>query len=187
MKKVNWVLLIIFVLMAISLACRLGFQRQSTAEPPVPDAPADMNPQPDSQDDNQLLGNTEAMQFTITQSQLTTILSSKLAQVAGDAVSDLRIILSDGEIKASGRVKQQGITLPINITAEVGVDAAGSPKVNITSASAGIFPVPGDMVAEIEVAINRAFQGELQSMAPNLHIETIVIHDGVMTISGQKN
>jgi hypothetical protein len=56
----------------------------------------------------------------------------------------------------------------------------------VISSSIGPFPVPGELISEVEVLINKAFQDKVQSMAPNLHIQSIVIENGKMTIYGTK-
>jgi hypothetical protein len=44
--------------------------------------------------------------------------------------------------------------------------------------------VPGDLVAEVEALVNKAFQDKVIALAPNMHIDDIVIQNGVMTIYG---
>jgi hypothetical protein len=170
-----------------SPACRLGFQKETTPEPAIPPENTNMNAQSNSLEDNQKPADSSDLQIVITEAQLTTLLFSQLERAAGDAVSGLKISLREGKIEAAGRLNQEGLSLPVKVVVEVAADAAGSPILKVSSANAGIFPVPGGMVTEIEAAINEAFQDELEIMAPNLHIDSIVISDGAMTISGRKN
>jgi hypothetical protein len=56
---------------------------------------------------------------------------------------------------------------------------------DVVSANIGPFPVPGDLVSEVEVTINKAFQDQIKSMAPDMHVERIIIDNGKMTITGR--
>jgi len=44
--------------------------------------------------------------------------------------------------------------------------------------------VPADLVDEVETLINKAFKEKVIALAPNMHIDDIVIQNGVMTIYG---
>ena len=93
--------------------------------------------------------------------------------------------LQNGQIQLTGDVSTQGISAPAQVDIEVSVDVVGRPVLNVASATVGPFPIPGDLVSEVEVIINDAFQDQIDSMAPNLHIESIIIEDGTMTIIGR--
>jgi len=67
---------------------------------------------------------------------------------------------------------------------DVSVDPVGRPTLSIISSNIGPFPVPGDLVAEVEAVVNKAFQDKVIALAPNMHIDDIVIQNGVMTIYG---
>jgi hypothetical protein len=186
MKKRNWIPLIIFALTVSSLACSWGFRRNSSQESEDPAATEELNIQNDALEDFQEPEDVGELQIAITEAQLTSLLFLQLERVAGGAVSDLQVYLRDGIIEATGRINQNGFLLPVRVVVDVGVDVIGRPVLSIASATAGPFSVPGDMVSDIEVAMNNAFRDEIESMAPNLQIETIVIEDGVMTLSGRK-
>ena len=55
----------------------------------------------------------------------------------------------------------------------------------VVSSSIGPFPVPGELISEVELLMNQAFQEKVESMAPNMHVESIVIENGTMTIIGR--
>jgi hypothetical protein len=93
--------------------------------------------------------------------------------------------LRDGQIQLSGDVDSQGISAPAEIDIGVSVDVVGRPVLNVVSAKVGPFPVPADMISEFEVILNDSFRDQIESMAPNLHVESILIADGTMTIIGR--
>lgn len=187
MKKGNSILLIIFVLMAGSLACNWGFNDNSAQETENSAPPPDINQQNDDPGNLQSSQTGAERQITITEEQLTEFVYLQLEGVAGDQVSDLEVKLNDGVIEVSGGMTQRGFLLPVKMVAEAEVDAAGRPSLKIISASAGPFSVPSDMISDLERSINHAFEDELNSLAPNLQIESIVIRDGLMIISGRNS
>jgi hypothetical protein len=81
-------------------------------------------------------------------------------------------------------LNSQGISAPVKVVIDVNVDPVGRPMLSIISSSIGPFPVPGDLIAEVEVLINKAFQEKVLALAPNMHIDNIVIENGIMTIYG---
>ena len=79
----------------------------------------------------------------------------------------------------------QGISAMVRVVIAVSVDPVGRPVLDVVSSSIGPFPVPGELISEVEVIMNRAFQEKIESMAPNMHIESIIIENGTMTIIGR--
>jgi hypothetical protein len=92
--------------------------------------------------------------------------------------------LRSGQIQILGDVNTQGISAPVKVVIDVSVDPMGRPTLSIISSNIGPFPVPGDLVEEVETLINQAFKEKVISLAPNMHIDDIVIQNGVMTIFG---
>jgi uncharacterized protein YpmS len=125
------------------------------------------------------------IEFAITEAQLTSLLAFELAERAGDQISDLQVFLRDGQIQLYGDVDTQGISAQVRIFVAVSVDPVGRPVLEVVSSSIGPFPVPGELISEVEVIMNEAFQEKIESLAPNMHIESIVIEDGTMTIIGR--
>lgn len=187
MKKGKLILLIIFVLMAGSLACSWGFSNNSTQETVNSTPPPEIHPQNNDPGNLQSPHTSGDRQFILTEEQLTEFIYLQLEGIAGDQVSDIEVDLMDGVVEVSGNMRQRGLTLPVRMVAEVDVDSAGKPNFNILSATAGPFPVPSDMVSDLETSINHAFEEELRSLAPNLQVESIIIRDGLMIISGQNS
>jgi uncharacterized protein YpmS len=184
--KINKVIpLIIFAFMLSMLACNLSFPWGSSREPvPVTTEAAESleetvegvfeNPQLDDE-----------ITLVITETQFTSIIAFKLEELAGEIITNPQVYLQNGQIQLTGDVSTQGISAPAQVDIEVSVDVVGRPVLNVASATVGPFPIPGDLVSEVEVIINDAFQDQIDSMAPNLHIESIIIEDGTMTIIGR--
>jgi len=124
------------------------------------------------------------IKLEVSETQLTSLLGGELEKRVGDQITNLQAYLRDGQIQIFGDLDSQGITAPVKVIVDVSVDPAGRPILHVVSSSIGPFPVPGDLISEVEVLMNKAFQEKIQSMAPNLHIESIVIENGKMTIYG---
>jgi uncharacterized protein YpmS len=185
MKKSNWIFLIIFALMLSSLACNFGFGRTAVPETEIPittevlSVPGINQPGQDPGADFQGLE-----PIVVTESQLLALMEDELQERIGDQISNLQVLLRSGQIQILGDVNTQGISAPVKVVIDVRVDPLGRPTLSIISSNIGPFPVPGDLVDEVETLINNAFKAKVVALAPNMHIDDIVIQNGVMTIYG---
>jgi len=182
MKQINFIVLIIFALVLSSLACNLSFGKPASglSEVPVVTATVEENVAGLKQD----TGAPGLAQFEITESQIADLIDNELQQNIGDQISNLQVYLRSGQIQIIGDLESRGISAPVNVIIEVNVDPVGRPRMDIISSSVGPFPVPGDIVDEVELLVNKAFQEKILSLAPNLHIDDIVIQNGNMTVYG---
>lgn len=186
MKKLKLIIIIIFVLVLSSLACNLSFGRNAAPGPLNPLVSEDVESSVEASEDPFQEGEPgEIIKLEVSETQLTDLLSVELATLVGDQITNLQVYLRDGQIQIFGDLNSQGISAPVEVIIEVSVDPAGRPNLEVISSSIGPFPVPGDLVSEVELLMNDAFQEKIQSMAPNLHIENIVIENGKMTIRGK--
>lgn len=185
MKRTNLIVIIIFVLVLSSLACIFssGTPESPEAEAPLSTAgledPGVIPAQPDQE-----LNIPEKAVLEITEEQLASIMKSEIDRRIGDQISNLQVSLRTGQIQITGDLATQGFSAPLEVVIEVEVDPVGRPVFNIVSSTVGPFPVPGDLIAEVEVLINQAFQEKINTMAPNLHIDRIIIQNGIMSIYG---
>ncbi|MBK5106480.1 MAG: hypothetical protein JJE12_00040 [Anaerolineales bacterium] len=185
MKQLNLIILIIFALVLSSLACNFGFGRPATPENDVPLATEALSiPGVNQADPNPGTGIQDLEPIIVTEAELTALMEDELQQRIGDQISNLQVDLRSGQIQILGDVNTQGIAAPVKVVIDVSIDPVGRPTLSIISSNIGPFPVPGDLIAELEVLINKAFQEKVIALAPNMHIDDIVIQNGVMTIYG---
>ncbi|HXF83957.1 MAG TPA: hypothetical protein VNK49_01070 [Anaerolineales bacterium] len=128
--------------------------------------------------------------ITITESQITSVLALRLqrnqaGQEEPPLISEPQVYLRDGQMQIFGKTKQGIFTANIGIVVAVSVDENGKPKIEITSADFGPFPVPETLKEIISAMIDEAYTGSLGPVATGLRIQTIVIADGLMTIKGR--
>jgi uncharacterized protein YpmS len=183
MQKKKWIVLIIFALVLSSLACNFGFGRRST-----PENSAQLTAEAVNNQSGSGTGFTEGQlePITVTEAQLLDLMQGELQDRIGDQVSNLQVYLRDGQIQILGDVNTQGISAPVKVVVDVRVDPVGRPSLQIISSNIGPFPVPGDLIDEVELLINKAFQEKVVTLAPNMHIDSIVIANGTMTIFGHQ-
>lgn len=188
MKRMNLMVLIIFALVLSSLACNLSFRQSASSEieQEIP-LQGDNNPQIYAGEPSQDPGFMESPPLQITEGQLADLMQKEINQRIGTQISDLQVYLRSGHIQVLGDLATQGISAPVKVAIDVDIDPVGRPNLNIISSSIGPFPVPGDLIAEVEVLINEAFKEKVYSLAPNLHIDNIVIENGIMAIYGRAN
>lgn len=173
--------------MVSSLACNLSFGRKATPEPALPVTTEAVESLEESiEEAYQEAQMSGEIQLVITEAQITSLLTFELEKRAGDAlvIENPQIYLRDGQIRLIGGVKRLGISATARVTVEVSVSADGKPVLDIVSASIGPFPIPGDFVSEVEIIINDVFQEQIASKVPGLFIESIVIENGTMMITG---
>lgn len=186
MKKIKVIPLIIFVIALSSLACNLSFgRREKQGEAILVTTESVENLQESAQEAVEGAIQSGDIEFVITEAQLTSLLTFELAERVGDQISNLQVLLRDGQIQLFGDVDTQGISATVRVVVSVRVDPIGRPVLKVVSSSIGPFPVPGELVSEVEMLMNKAFQEKIESMAPNMHIESIVIENGTMTIIGR--
>jgi hypothetical protein len=134
---------------------------------------------------------TGAVSFTITEAQLTSVLAQRLQSDPNlqtekkPMITDPQVYLRDGQMKIYGKSQQGMFTANIGIIINVGVDETGKPKIEISSADFGPFPVPDGIKEAFTAMIDEAYTGSLGPVATGLRVESIVIADGNMTISGR--
>ena len=134
---------------------------------------------------------TGTVSFTITEAQLTSVLAQRLQSDPNlqtekkPMITDPQVYLRDGQMKIYGKSQQGIFTANIGIIINVGVDETGKPKIEISSADFGPFPVPDGIKEAFTSMIDEAYTGSLGPVATGLRVESIVIADGNMTIAGR--
>lgn len=173
-------------LVLASLACSLPFVSPETPAPPIP-----VTTEAVEQLEETLEGaarqaqQEEAVTIQVDEAQLTSWAAFELAESGEETIRDPQIYLRDGQIQVFGTVERQGIAAPAKVTMTVAVDEEGRPNLEVVSASLGPFPIPGQVIDDLEANLDQVFSEQIQSLAPNTRIETITIEDGRMTITGR--
>ena len=136
---------------------------------------------------------TGVVTLNITEPQITSYLAYRLQNdptlLQSDAkkplITDPQVYLRDGQMKIYGKTQQGMFAANIGIIINVGVDETGQPKIEIASADFGPFPAPDGLKEALTAMVKEAYTGAIGPAATGLRIETVVIANGIMTISGR--
>ena len=183
MKIPNRFFVMLLSLALLALACIFGAPETPAPPPPVSTEAVQSLEQTLESAASQAQGSGE-VNLQVTEEQLTSLVVFQLEEHGDGTISDPQIFLRDGQIQLFANVEREGISGTAKVVLEPNVDADGHPSFDVISASFGPFPIPEQIVSEVEAELNQAFLEELEDQAPNTRIETITIADGVMTITG---
>ena len=183
----------LITLLLTSLACTIFVGGPDTSDlTPIPASPADAEALREQiRQAFEAGATTGIVSFTITESQITSVLAQRLQSDPNlqneqkPFITDPQVYLRDGQMKIYGKTQQGMFTANIGIIVNVGVDEVGKPRIEIVSADFGPFPVPDGIKEAVTAMISEAYTGSLGPAATGLRIESIVIADGNMTIAGR--
>jgi hypothetical protein len=183
----------LITLLLTSLACTIFVGGPDTSNlTPIPASPADAEALREQiRQAFEAGATTGIVSFTITESQITSVLAQRLQSDPNlqneekPFITDPQVYLRDGQMKIYGKTQQGMFTANIGIIVNVGVDEVGKPRIEIVSADFGPFPVPDGIKEAVTAMISEAYTGSLGPAATGLRIESIVIADGNMTIAGR--
>jgi hypothetical protein len=125
------------------------------------------------------------VRLIITESQLTSLVASRLAENPDAVLKDPQVYLRQGQIQVYGTVQQgplQGSVL-LSITPYVQPD--GTLGFNLTSADLGPLPAPQAVKDSLSALITEAFAGPVGTLATGLRVTSIAIEDGELALVGE--
>ena len=187
MQKKNRFWIIIFVLALVSLACNLSIFRPKTPAPPIPvTTEAVQSLEETAQDAFNGIQQNGAVRLAITEAQLTSLVALKLQEYGDQGITNPQVYLRDGKVQVFGTIKRDNLEATAKVVIAVGVDSSGNPVFDIESANLGPFPLPQELISELETRLNLIFQEQIASLAPNTAIDSIQIADGQMVIEGHQ-
>ncbi len=186
MKKNIQLLIMIVALFLASLACQVNL---GGPEAPEDSGSASTEPTKTLEEswqeaiDGAKLSGT--LTLTLTEAQLTALLTTSMAEQQDAPITEPQVVLRDGEMEIIGKYSNEGITASVGITLEVSVDENGVPVIIATSGAVGPIPLPEEVLQAVSDAINDALSGEISSTTTGFSLQSIVITDGLMEITGK--
>jgi uncharacterized protein YpmS len=123
--------------------------------------------------------------LTVNETQITSLLASKLEAQPDPFIRDPQVYLRNNEIQVYGKAAQGNLEANVRIVLSASIDAEGKPVIAVTSADFGPLPAPEGLNKTISALIDEAFTGALGPAAVGLRLESITIADGVMTMTGR--
>lgn len=187
MKKKN--LSLFFALLALALAtlaCTMNIGGPDYPETNIPisdQSVASMKEQFKAAFEAGATGN--GIILTITETQITSLLASKLNSQEDPLFTDPQVLLRDQQMTIYGKASQGYFWATVKIVVRVGVDEAGQPDMQIKSADFGPFPVPQGLADVFSAMLKEAYTGAVGPVATGFRIEQIAVQDGFMVMAGK--
>ena len=128
---------------------------------------------------------TGTVTLQITEEQLTSYIAFKMAAQENPAFQNPQVYLRDGQMQIYGKVERGYLNANVLVALTVGVDEAGQPKIEISSADFGPFPVPDGLKQSMTAIITEAYTGSLGPVATGFRLDNINTADGLMTVTGR--
>ncbi len=174
------------ILMAAAMACRMNVGGPTPAGQPIPvstDAAGSLQ----QQFEQALQGTGDGGQLTLTinETQLTSLLAAKLSSLPDPFITNPQVYLRDGQIQIFGKAARGYFEANVGIVLTATIDSNGQPLVEITSADFGPIPVPEDMTSAISAMVQEAYAGALGPLATGFKLDSIVIAEGLMLLTGR--
>jgi uncharacterized protein YpmS len=127
---------------------------------------------------------TGQISITITEQQLTSFIDEKLAQQTDIPLSEPQVSLQNGKIILEGKVTIGFVSAQTRLVfAPTVVD--GKIEVEIVSADFGSIPIPESTLEQITQIVNQNIVEYISADGSDIQIDTIVIADGTITITGK--
>lgn len=126
-----------------------------------------------------------ALTFSVSESQLTSLVAARLAKDESPLISDPQVYLRDGQIQIYGKARQGVLEVNVRIVISASVNAAGQPEIAVVSTDFGPLPAPEGLNKTITALVQEAFTGALGPAATGFRLESITIADGLMTLTGR--
>ncbi len=187
MKYKNHFLTIFLMLILATLACEAGANSPTlpTGLPSIPTLDPNLSDNFEEQWQKSIVEAVATGNFsvTITEGQLTDFLNRKNAENPDAVLSNIQVFLRDGQIQIYSVTSDTNAT-SLQIIGTMSVSAEGKLQINIISAQLGNFPVPESLLSSVSQSINDALSGQGTTGADQLQLQSVVIAEGYLTITG---
>jgi LmeA-like phospholipid-binding len=125
------------------------------------------------------------VRLIITESQLTSLVATRLAETPDAALKDPQIYLRQGQIQLYGTVRQGPLEGSVLLSITPYVQPDGTLGFNLTSADLGPLPAPEAVKDSLSALITEAFAGPIGTLATGLRVTSIAIEDGELALVGE--
>ena len=130
-------------------------------------------------------GTSGQVRLIITESQLTSLVATRLAETPDAALKDPQIYLRQGQIQIYGTVQQGPLEGSVLLSITPYVQPDGTLGFNLTSADLGPLPAPEAVKDSLSALITEAFAGPIGTLATGLRVTSIAIEDGELALVGE--
>jgi uncharacterized protein YpmS len=181
MKKLHSIYIAIIALVITVLACNFGFAGPKPAPIPV-STEAVQSLQEEVSNAVQQMATSGSATIEITESQLTSALALSLQQLP--VLTSPQIYLQNGEIQFTGSALQAGLLGDVNVILKVEAGQDCKLRLQVVTAKLGPLPISEDMIGGFLPLAEEAISGIATSGGQQMCIDSIVINEGKMVITG---
>lgn len=179
----------IFVLGMVTLACSLpniNSQSQSAPSIQLPDKSVIDQSTQSAPTTGDLSINKDTKQFLYETDEST--LTSKFSEVLNSrpeiGISNPVIFLRNGVVEIHAQYNQSGINLPLVVVINLFINTQSQIEYEITSAKIGPLPLPGALVEQFSTYFDTLISSNLGLDQSNVVFNTLVIENGILSVSG---
>ena len=180
---------LILIILFVGVACQLPFTFRNQTE----NTSAQFSPEA-AQVVEKLLEEIESQKgtfaFTITEEELTSYITLKLAETQDDlSITNIHTTLDNDQIIMTGDffVSALGINIPIELIITAETDVQENLVFNLESINLGNLAVSDTLEQQLSKAVNEALTNNISNQLTGTTIDTIYIDNHMLTISGTIN
>jgi hypothetical protein len=187
-KMIRLTIFLISIFSLVSLACNFGLSSKPPATPAASGTTQSMGDL-DGSDFEFLPSDDEhgRVELILDESDVTDIVAAELQDVEGTTISDVQVFLREGQVQVFGNIQLQGISANSRIFLVPQITRQGELRFVIVSAYYSLFPIPEEMISNIQTGIDEVFSGYLEPFMKDVTIESVSVSEGLMTITGREN
>ncbi len=179
-------LVALLALLSASLACSIFLGGPAYPDPPVPVSTQEAaGLQSAFETAMASAADTGTLSVELTESELTSYLSARLAEEPNPPITQPQVTLRNGEMQIFGTAQTGVFVANVSLTAQFSVDQDGQPGISITQATYGPFPAPPEFTDALGALLRESLTGPFGPAAVGFRLESITIADGKLTLTGR--
>ncbi len=181
-------ILVVGILMLSSLACNLlnRISDSSIEQTPITVTNESANNlRKDLSTAIEQLKDGEKVTLVIDEAELTSLVAVELDKQSNPILYDPQISLREGGVQINGKVLQSGFMVPAQLNLILTTNSSGQPQINIKSAKIGPLELPNSVLVELTSQVDSALMHNIRPRIKDIFVESILIADGLMTITGR--
>lgn len=181
-------ILLVGILMLSSLACNLLNRISDSSIEPTPIIVTNEsanNLRKDLTTAIEQLKDGEKVTLVIDEAELTSLVAVELDKQSNPILYDPQISLREGGVQINGKVLQSGFMVPAQLNLILTTNSSGQPQINIKSAKIGPLELPDSVLVELTSQVDSALMHNIRPRIKDIFVESILIADGLMTITGR--
>jgi uncharacterized protein YpmS len=180
------ILVALVILLAIVLACTINVGGPDYPNPVIPistEAVAQLDS--NIQTAVAIGAETGTISLVFTEPELSSYLYYHFLEQSSPLITNPQVYLREGQMRIHGTAVQGNFEAYVYIVLTAMVDEQGQIQIEVTTADFGPLPVPDQLKDALTAILKEAYTGALGPAATGFRLETVLISDGTMTLTGR--